>query len=852
MRRSLPFVLSVLICVLVLGCGVLDVCVPANIQDDIAAAQGKPSKNGPDLIVLDISWTDCYGTPDAGITSGQPYSVSVTVKNVGNQDVLVQFQTSLYYRDSLVGNQTMAPLAVNSEGVMTWTGLFESEPGSHSFRAVVDSSEVPGGDVYEVNTDGHTAAEANNQKTESMSVVLAKWSFMFFFFGDDTSIEFSMLWDFMSISEAGSSPDVSLSVMLDRTAGGDDDYGDWTTAKRFFVKPGDTPDPENALDDIGEINMGMASVIGGEGQWAFGRFRAENYAVFFHGHGGWGIGWDYNPVPFDGSPQDYLQQHELRDALLLISSSIGKKIDLVGFETCNMGQLEPSYYQCKDSCSVLMATAGLSWTATPFVYNESILDLQVNPLMSAEQLASEFLIDMDTAYGTTWRWMALSAVREDLVQGLAEDVDALADLLIDSMPSVRPQVQNARSLTRVYDDDGLIPERYADVIDFASRMKESTTDPAIQNACDAIVDSANDSVAYSVVGSYYEGLKPIAIYWPNESMHVNGAPEYGYWQLERMTDFGVSYNWDEFLGGFYDVTPPVVNSVSINSGAASTTSLEVTVSVSAADVRGLGEGGSGSGLYKMCFSEDNVTWGEWVPYASTHAYSLASGPSGTRTVFCKVKDYGGVESVPIPDTIEYIELIMMTVVSPNGGENWQPGSAHDITWTSSGIATGGVNVYLAWDIADYLEIVMATENDGSFSWAIPSDLPTRTDYVIWVQGSDPAYQDIYDSSDGYFTIEKLIYPPTAPRNLTASIVGGKVLLNWLPPADDGGELLNYEIFRWQGGGTPLLVGWTNGDVTSFTDNNVLPGKTYNYKIDARNSAGFSPYSNIVSIRVPRT
>jgi hypothetical protein len=36
----------------------------------------------------------------------------------------------------------------------------------------------------------------------------------------------------------------------------------------------------------------------------------------------------------------------------------------------------------------------------------------------------------------------------------------------------------------------------------------------------------------------------------------------------------------------------------------------------------------------------------------------------------------------------------ITVTSPNGGESWQKGTSHNITWTSSGITTGTFTVRL--------------------------------------------------------------------------------------------------------------------------------------------------------------
>jgi hypothetical protein len=89
----------------------------------------------------------------------------------------------------------------------------------------------------------------------------------------------------------------------------------------------------------------------------------------------------------------------------------------------------------------------------------------------------------------------------------------------------------------------------------------------------------------------------------------------------------------------------------------------------------------------------------------------------------------------------------INVTSPNGGEDWQVGSIHNITWTSSGL-TGGVHLeYSINDGVSWIDIVESTPNTGSYSWTIPNN-PSGT-CKARVVDTDGTPSDI---SDAVFTI----------------------------------------------------------------------------------------------------
>jgi hypothetical protein len=86
------------------------------------------------------------------------------------------------------------------------------------------------------------------------------------------------------------------------------------------------------------------------------------------------------------------------------------------------------------------------------------------------------------------------------------------------------------------------------------------------------------------------------------------------------------------IGPFKTDTVPPTGTISISSGASSTDSPNVTLSISAAD--------SGSGLSQMKFSNDNVNWSSPVTYSTSAAWTLTSG-EGLKTVYACFSDAAG-------------------------------------------------------------------------------------------------------------------------------------------------------------------------------------------------------------------
>ncbi|MDP8315183.1 MAG: Ser-Thr-rich GPI-anchored membrane family protein [Candidatus Celaenobacter antarcticus] len=95
----------------------------------------------------------------------------------------------------------------------------------------------------------------------------------------------------------------------------------------------------------------------------------------------------------------------------------------------------------------------------------------------------------------------------------------------------------------------------------------------------------------------------------------------------------------------------------------------------------------------------------------------------------------------------------ITVTSPNGGETWQMGTTHNITWDDNIASNVKIELYKSGSF--YRTISNSTSSDGTYSWSIPTDLTESSSYKVKITSTSNS--SVYDNSNNYFTIEEADY-----------------------------------------------------------------------------------------------
>ena len=127
-------------------------------------------------------------------------------------------------------------------------------------------------------------------------------------------------------------------------------------------------------------------------------------------------------------------------------------------------------------------------------------------------------------------------------------------------------------------------------------------------------------------------------------------------------------------------------SIQINSGAGYTNTTEVNLALSASDII--------SGVSQMRFSNDNITWSTWEPYASSKSLILQNG-DGVKSVTVQYRDNAGLIS-------SYSSSIILDTIVPvaNAGQGQTVNQGNSVTFDASSSTDNiGIASYV-WDFAD--------------------------------------------------------------------------------------------------------------------------------------------------------
>ncbi len=171
-----------------------------------------------------------------------------------------------------------------------------------------------------------------------------------------------------------------------------------------------------------------------------------------------------------------------------------------------------------------------------------------------------------------------------------------------------------------------------------------------------------------------------------------------------------------------DTTAPA-GTISINNGAASTTTSSVTLNLTCSE--------TGSGCYQMQFSNDNATWSGLASYATTTTWTLSAGADGSRTVYARFKDNAGnVTTAVISDSIILDTTLPTGTILINNGASTDTTKNVTLNLTcSDGTGSGCSQVRLSNDGITWADWTSVVSFPTTTSWDLMAGTGTRIVYV---------------------------------------------------------------------------------------------------------------------------
>ncbi|HXE73865.1 MAG TPA: clostripain-related cysteine peptidase [Candidatus Nitrosotenuis sp.] len=241
------------------------------------------------------------------------------------------------------------------------------------------------------------------------------------------------------------------------------------------------------VENLGAQDMAAPATLADFVEWGIKNYPAQHYMLVISDHGD---GW--KGACQDDSHGNWMSLPDIRRGLEEAQKRTGVKLDVLGFDACNMGSAEVAY-ELRDTAGYLVASekteAAEGWPYSRWLTEEVLRELQQANLarldMPPDQLArlivqaaSKHQNDIET----------LSATDLSQVGRLGQALDELGRAILATPTSVwrlKKQVWNTQSF-----------EGYRDAYDFASRLRQhpKIRDQRLKDAAAGVMDAVKKAV----------------------------------------------------------------------------------------------------------------------------------------------------------------------------------------------------------------------------------------------------------------------------------------------------------------------------------------------------------------------
>ncbi|MCS7290596.1 MAG: clostripain-related cysteine peptidase [Roseiflexus sp.] len=396
----------------------------------------------------------------------------------------------------------------------------------------------------------------------------AAWTVLVYLDGDN-NLEGDSVVDFNEMELVGSSDKVKIVVQFDRIGAvapwDDDSNGNWETTKRFLVTRDDDPDAirSQELADLGEMNMGDPQTLVDFAVWGMQTYPAERYALILWDHGASWVG-----IAFDETNgEDGINMPELDAALRTIQQQTGRRIDLIGFDACLMGQIDVALVTAPYA-DVFVASAELE-PNTGWPWDLLLRRLVDNPQQNAAAFGTAIVETYREFYESRDDpTVTLAAFDLKRANDLRQKLNALSDAMLAGLGESYTAIAEARSFVDVYSQPA--PEEFSavDLGHFARLVVDRGARPAVAEPARALYEAIDQARIAEWNGGFHANSTGLSIFFPQYAqlyppIYGQGSP------LPQQT------SWGDFLKAFHTANAGLRSAARIGSLTVSNTIVSV-------------------------------------------------------------------------------------------------------------------------------------------------------------------------------------------------------------------------------------------------------------------------------------
>jgi len=361
----------------------------------------------------------------------------------------------------------------------------------------------------------------------------AEWTVMVYLDADN-NLESAGIDDINEMEMVGSTSDVNIVVQIDRIPGYDTSNDNWTNTRRYYITQDFDPYIINSqlINDLSEQNMGSTETLINFADWTVNNYPAKKYLLVIWNHGGGfrssglakDIAWD------DTNGGDKITMPELEYAFSVISTKMGKNIDIVGMDACYMAMIEVAY-QIKDYADILV-TSEESEPNDGWPYDTILGQLVSYPTVTSNQLAANIVDSYIFSY-TVSDEVTQSAIDLSYTDTLADQLSNMALAIMNDTLTPANNYINAANSSQHYGDWDFI-----DLYDFCNNILIYSNSVFVKNIALSIQQTLSSAVLrWGYYGYGVDKSRGLSIYFPYTS----------YDSYYNNTNFAQDTQWNEML-----------------------------------------------------------------------------------------------------------------------------------------------------------------------------------------------------------------------------------------------------------------------------------------------------------------
>ena len=271
-----------------------------------------------------------------------------------------------------------------------------------------------------------------------------KWTILFYFDADAFMTEADTINSFLDLAMLPATTNINYVCQVDRSPKYATSYGNWYDTKRFVIQPGLTPTPENAVQDLGELNMSAPGNLTDFINWSADNYPADKYFLVLSDHG---KGWHDGLLLDESNGGHDMSTRQLQQAL----DAADTRMTILGLDMCVEAEIEIAYQIRNTGPQILIASQYQESRYWPYRSVFQQLESKLDS-MTLEGLAALFCESFVALHSNPLDTGTLGAIRLTNVNALTVALTGFADTLVTNytdQPAVR---QKAEAVAAAFND----------------------------------------------------------------------------------------------------------------------------------------------------------------------------------------------------------------------------------------------------------------------------------------------------------------------------------------------------------------------------------------------------------------